>query len=99
MLDSKLLFRLTDYVVAVHEAKNFEQATEVVCAGLNDLIPADCMQVGLTAASKPKTSILGFHPSNVARFFEQCEPFVREDPFHVGRLRQTVGSAVPLHDQ
>jgi DNA-binding CsgD family transcriptional regulator len=98
MLDAQVLFRLTDYVVAMHEAKTFEQTSEVVRAGLEDLVPTDSLHFGLAPSVRPKSGFIGNWPDAVIdNFTSLAEQFLPEDPFHTGRLRLTLDNAAVVN--
>jgi DNA-binding CsgD family transcriptional regulator len=100
MLDPKALFRLTDYIVALHEAKTFEQMNGAVHAGLAELVPVDAVYVGLWPVSSPgkATSALNAQAAPLVEEFTRLSArFQIEDPFHTGRLRLTLDGAAPIH--
>jgi len=98
MLSSQTLIRLTDYVVALHEAKSFEQISDTVRAGLEDLVPVDSLNLGFSLRTPSPSNLSVNQPAGILeQFNRKAQPFLQEDPVYTGRLRLILDGAAPIH--
>lgn len=92
---------LTDYVVAMHEAKDFGQVSSIALNGLQMLVPSDWPMVSAMVSGPPNLRVE--HPKSPLQsawgeFDRRGAHSVHEDPTYTNRLRLTMDGAAQPRD-
>jgi DNA-binding CsgD family transcriptional regulator len=93
------MMQLSDYVVALHEARSFEQVTETALQCLSTLVPCDWPMVSALVSGPPNLRIATPRSplrSTWQEFDERGMGLIHQDPTYTNRLRLTMdGAAQP----
>lgn len=93
--------QLTDFVVALHEAKSFEQVTDAALKGLACLVPCDWPLVSALISGPPKVRI-AMPDSDLRPTWDEYDSrslnLIHEDPTYINRLRLTMDGAAQPRD-
>jgi len=97
MQGRSVMERLTDHAVALHEARTFEQLSEIVVDALGELIPCDWATLSFMPSIGPSPAIPRLWVSRAAGDWESAlqrtELNYEDDPVYSGRLRLQVNAA------
>jgi len=101
MPSTRELLQLTDFVVALHEGKTFEQVTDIALQGLKSLVPCDWPLVSALVSGPPNIRIERPR-SDLCPVWDEYDvrslSLIHEDPTYTNRLRLTMDGAAQPRD-